>query len=102
VPLDPFWHTHLLFSHDYGLLHKVLGQSIHHQPLLYTDQRNVHFVEELYGYPIGLQPQIFHTVSPKWWQRPRPHEAEEPHRFICYHMEIVDPISHLVVLTRIS
>ncbi len=92
VPLDPFWHTHLLFSRDYiAFCNKVFGQFIHHQPLLYTDQRNVRFVEELYGYTIGLQPQIFNTMSPKWWQEPRPHEPE-PHRFICYHMEIVDPI----------
>jgi hypothetical protein len=89
VPLDPFWHTHLLFSRDYAAFcDKVFGQFIHHQPLLFAETAMVAFVRELYDYTIALQPKIFNNVDRRWW--PSLGKATHP---ICYHMEIVDPIA---------
>src|SRR5687768_7434821 len=43
-PVDPFWHTHVLYSEDYiGFCNQVFGEYIHHIPLLYEDKVAVEF-----------------------------------------------------------
>lgn len=86
-PLDPFWHSHMLFSREYmPFCQKIIGQYIHHQPLLENDRTMVEAATALYRYTYSIQSKIFKEVDPSWWPEPGAHHP------ICYHMESVDPI----------
>jgi hypothetical protein len=63
--VDPFWHTHILFTMDYmAMCYAVKGEYIHHNPAL-TDKNH----EELQGYVQGfheLYLEHFGDVSDLW------------------------------------
>lgn len=59
-PVDPFWHTHVLYSEDYiAFCDEVFGEYIHHIPLLYEDKIAVRFVSDMYKRTYAKHTKIF-------------------------------------------
>jgi hypothetical protein len=49
LPVDPYWHNHVLLSQDYtAFCGRVFGEYVHHIPLLYADDMAVEFVKDFY------------------------------------------------------
>jgi hypothetical protein len=59
-PVDPFWHTHVLYSEDYvNFCNKVFGEYLHHIPLLFEDKMAVAFVRDMYIHTRKRHAEIF-------------------------------------------
>ena len=59
-PVDPFWHTHVLYSEDYtNFCDKVFGEYLHHIPLLFEDKMAVAFVNDMYIHTRKRHAEIF-------------------------------------------
>lgn len=66
--VDPFWHTHILFTKEYvNFCNEIFQGYIHHTPLNQSHHAEVKKVENLYGYTIDTYNKIFHTVDQNWW-----------------------------------
>ncbi|MFN8508995.1 MAG: hypothetical protein U0Z75_00230 [Deinococcaceae bacterium] len=90
LELDPFWHTHILFTKEYvQFCDDVFGQYIHHVPLDNDDALAVDEVLELYTYTLGIYKQMFRvdTINGYW---------SEPERsnMVCLHQLVCNPIVH--------
>lgn len=89
--LDPFWHAHMLFSEEYSkFCDDVVGEYMHHKPLLHDDEADVDKVETLYNYTVKVLPELFTEVSPKFW----PGKVERL-ELICMHKGNQDMYSGL-------
>lgn len=79
--VDPFWHAHILHTHDYiEFCDRAVGGYMHHDPL---DHANVHRLERvahLYSYTVECFEQFFNYVNPDFF----PQTLPEP-RLICVH-----------------
>lgn len=97
APLDPFCHTHILFSRDYlSFCRKLFGQFMHHQPLPASDARMARFVRDLYDYTYGVQRKLFKDVDREWWPAP---QVEVPQ--FCYFRDVTDaPVREHALLPR--
>ena len=65
LPVDPFWHFHTLFTHQYiAFSNHVFGEYVHHIPLLEDDAFAVQAVSALYEAMVKKQHLIFKDVDP--------------------------------------
>jgi len=93
--VDPFWHSHVLFTSQYqGFCQKIFGQFVHHQPLDPDDKRQVEFVTQLYGYTLDTYKKLFKEVDPKWW----PKSSVRAFGPVCLHQEIQNPEIRAIAL----
>lgn len=88
-PVDPFWHSHVLFTKDYQKFCKdIFGGYIHHEPLDENNSIEVKKVENLYDYTIDLYDDMFENLDKEWWPKDR---FSGNIRVVCLHMEITNP-----------
>lgn len=60
LPVDPFWHTHVLDSYDYtAFCNRIFGEYVHHIPLLYEDKVAVAYVTDFYNKTVTRHVEIF-------------------------------------------
>ena len=86
VPVDPFWHNHILFTRDYvRFCDEVFNQFIHHEPLDKTDTQQVDKVLGLYEYTKEVYQQLFKNIDSEMWPTPSLDSV------ICSHHEVYDP-----------
>ena len=70
APIDPFWHTHVLLSHDYtSFCDKVFGEYVHHIPLLFEDKIAVAFVTDFYNRTYKRHKEIFGDIDEKYFPK---------------------------------
>lgn len=78
--LDPLWHVHMLFSEEYAAFcENVVGQYMHHTPLLKDDGPARTKVRALYDYTLGRLGECFAEVDGRMWP------ALPDERLICLH-----------------
>lgn len=78
--LDPLWHAHMLFSEEYAAFcEAVVGQYMHHKPLLKDDVSARWQVRKLYDNTRVRLMECFSHVDERVW----PALSEE--RLICMH-----------------
>jgi hypothetical protein len=80
--LDPFWHTHILFSRQYeSFCHGVVGVYMHHIPLDHDTTDQVDNVETLYNYTVrGAMRELFSFMDDRFWPDDLPRN-----RLVCLH-----------------
>ncbi len=62
--VDPFWHAHILFTHDYiKFCDDVYGHYIHHEPLDKDNLDEVERVTRLYEYTLEIYPKLFNNTG---------------------------------------
>ena len=84
--VDPFWHSHIIFTREYhDFCQHVFGQYIHHQPLDKGDVSQVEKVRCLYQYTHEIYRRMFRHFDPCWW--PEPSKAG----VICTHNCVTNP-----------
>ena len=80
VPVDVFWHTHIIFSKDYfRFCDEVFGAYVHHVPLDRTNKLQVAQVKKIYIYTIKMHHKLFKEVDESWWPT-----GADPTVMICY------------------
>lgn len=68
VPVDEFWHWHMLFSTSYvELSERVFGGYVHHVPLDPDDAPRAENVAQAYEYTRECHQKIFSHVDERWW-----------------------------------
>lgn len=83
--VDPFWHSHIIFTREYhDFCQQVFGQYIHHQPLDKGDAAQVEKVRRLYQYTHNLYSRMFRHLDPHWW--PEPSKAG----MVCTHYRVTN------------
>jgi len=83
--VDPFWHTHILFTKEYiSFCSNIFNGYIHHSPLNQQNNKEVSEVSELYNYTIEIYDKIFHHVDENWW--PRLNNNSLAVNLVCRHM----------------
>lgn len=83
VPVDVFWHTHIVFTREYfDFCDKVFGHYIHHVPLDVDDPNALEEVRQIYSHTLSMHEKIFHVVDREWWP-----SADSPMGPICYMYE---------------
>jgi len=66
-PVDPVWHTHLLFTHDYAAFcQAIAGRFIHHCPALSKEDEEAMTARYL-ARTVALYDQHFGIAPDKWW-----------------------------------
>ncbi len=84
--IDPFWHTHILFTANYSALsQKMLGHYMHHHPLDHDDEESVGFVGELYQYTVEMYEKVFMHYDEEFM----PSQLTD-HRLVCIHYNCED------------
>lgn len=79
--VDPFWHTHLLFSQRYhAFCEDVVGVYMHHVPLDHDSANQVDNVDALYAYTRRTMSRLFSIVDGDFWPGELPRA-----RLICMH-----------------
>lgn len=62
--VDPFWHTHVLFTKEYYTFsHDVFDKYMHHEPLDHDDVERVNFVEGVYNYTLDVYGKVFNSFD---------------------------------------
>lgn len=83
--VDPFWHSHILFTSEYqNFCQSIFGEFVHHQPLDPEDKPQVAFVTSLYEYTLQVYKDIFTSVDSRWW----PNISVSDFKPVCLHQEI--------------
>ncbi|MCA9361741.1 hypothetical protein KC906_00040 [Candidatus Kaiserbacteria bacterium] len=78
--VDPLWHAHMLFSEEYAQFCSiVVGEYMHHTPLLKNDDAMRMKVRALYDYTLLRLRECFSHVDERMW----PALLDE--RLICMH-----------------
>lgn len=81
VPIDPFWHAHILFTTEYRrFCDDVIGEYMDHVPLDKRDPNKVTNVRQLYGYTLEVLPALFADIDQEFWPT-----AVTDTDLICYH-----------------
>lgn len=79
--VDPFWHAHMLFSHQYdSFCKRVVGEMMHHQPMDKSDKKQLKKGVRLYRYTLQILGKVFKTVGDKMWAK-----KEIKSHLICMH-----------------
>ena len=65
--VDPYWHSHILHTKEYGrFCYEVLGYHMHHDPLDHTDTDKANDVLRVYSYTLDILRQLFgDAVNPQ-------------------------------------
>ena len=70
APVDLFWHTHVLLSHDYtSFCERIFGEYVHHIPLLFADKVAVAFVTDFYDRTHKRHREIFGDLDEKFFPK---------------------------------
>jgi hypothetical protein len=65
--VDPFWHSHIMHTHDYTkMCHTLGGQYIHHVPAV-TAEARARLCDAYNENTIPLYREAFGEPDPKWW-----------------------------------
>jgi len=66
--IDPFWHTHLLFTHDYtSMCHEVAGGIyVHHIPAV-TDEERGRLCSAYRDNTLPIYREAFGEADPRFW-----------------------------------
>lgn len=81
-PVDPFWHTHILFTKEYTqFCIDVVNAYMHHEPLDESDSAEVERVKNLYEYTRLIYSKMFKSTSDSWW----PDSSVDESVVICQH-----------------
>lgn len=81
VPIDPFWHSHILFTVQYReFCNQVVGEYMDHVPLNRGDSRQIENVGQLYSYTLEKMSVLFGEIDGEFWQAQ--FTASD---LICYH-----------------
>lgn len=65
--VDPFWHTHIMFTHDYTMMcHALGGDYIHHVPAITQQQRDA-LCDDYNQNTLPLYREIFGEPDANWW-----------------------------------
>ena len=81
VPVDPFWHAHILHTERYEIFcNAVVGEYMHHRPLNHASKTQVAVVRNLYGYTLEVLPKLFTNVEAEFWP-----QAHSDSALICKH-----------------
>ena len=81
LPIDPFWHAHILFTEQYRhFCDDVIGEYMDHVPLDRRDPAKVQNVKQLYSYTLEVLPKLFSDIDPEFW----PTDVTDA-ELICYH-----------------
>lgn len=97
-PLDPFWHSQILFTDPYTrFCNLTLGQYMHHYPLDHRDVVRVCGVRKLYDYTIEVHRAIFGRDCPEFY----PVNVTD-HELICVHAKDCEHTSSICMETRFS
>lgn len=79
--LDSFWHAHMLFSEEYTCFcEEVVGEYMHHKPLLHDNEDELARVLNLYNCTTDRLAELFTYVDTQFWPR-RVEKAD----LICMH-----------------
>jgi hypothetical protein len=92
--VDPFWHTHILFTKEYCRFCKeIFGGYIHHQPLDPTNEKEIIRVKRLYDATLNVYDKIFSSYDSSWWPRISPSTGQTvlAKKIVCLHMLVEDP-----------
>ena len=86
--VDPFWHTHVLFTRPYiEFCIAAVGQYIHHEPLDQHDKDKVEHVARLYDHTRDVYEKLFTAVDDSWW----PARNGRAHEVVCLHQLLSQP-----------
>jgi len=81
VPVDPFWHSHILHTQQYSdFCYNVVGEYMHHIPLDHSCSEKVENVRILYDYTQDVLRRLFVSVSDVLWP-----ENDGDVALICFH-----------------
>lgn len=81
LPVDPFWHAHILFTAEYRrFCDDVIGEYMDHVPLDKSNSKKVANVRQLYDYTLEVLPKLFVDIDPDFWP-----SAVTDAELICYH-----------------
>lgn len=81
IPVDPFWHAHILHTEQYATFCKgVVGEYMHHQPLDRDNNSQVENVKTLYDYTLEIMRKLFTDVDSDFWP-----EGNSDGLQICFH-----------------
>ncbi len=81
VPVDPFWHFHVLHTEQYmDFCNRVIGEYMHHRPLDHSKKPHLEAVRQLYSYTLDVLPQLFSVVDAEFWPQNLADSA-----IICWH-----------------
>ncbi len=79
--VDPFWHAHILHTHDYmEFCDRAVGGYMHHDPLDHANAARLGRVARLYSYTTECFDHFFTSANPEFFPKALP----EP-RLICVH-----------------
>ena len=85
--VDPFWHSHILFTTEYiHFCNNIFGQYIHHEPLDPNDRERVAYVTKLYDYTLDTYSKIFKSIDSKWW----PKSSVKASVVVCLHYDVTN------------
>lgn len=91
VPVDPFWHSHILHTWQYSVFcQNVVGEYMHHQPLDRGNKKQVQNVSTLYDYTLEVLDKIFVHVDQDFWPT-----ADSDGALICFHKGNVEIYSEV-------
>jgi hypothetical protein len=81
LPVDPFWHAHILFTAEYRhFCDEVIGEYMDHVPLDKRDRAKIENVRQLYDYTLAVLPKLFSDIDQEFWPA-----AVTDAELICYH-----------------
>ena len=79
--IDPFWHTHILFTENYcALSDKMFGHYMHHVPLTDSNEDRLVFLEKLYAHTQDVYAKTFSYYNTDFFPT---HVTRE--QLICFH-----------------
>lgn len=97
--VDPFWHTHILFTKDYTqFCINIVDEYMHHDPLDESDSTEVERIKNLYEYTRQIFAQMFKVTDDAWW----PDSSIDPSVVICQHCPMKYNISGALFPLRTS
>ncbi len=80
MPVDPFWHAHILFSADYfEFCDRAFGNYLHHVPLDNDDRSAVEHVRTIYDNTLEMHEKHFKYVDEAWLPK-----SDAPNSLICF------------------
>lgn len=81
LPIDPFWHAHILFTAEYrNFCNDVIGEYMDHVPLDKQDSKKVDNVRGLYDHTLEVLPKLFANIDRDFWP-----PIVTNNDLICYH-----------------
>ncbi len=98
IPVDDFWHSHVLFTQNYeAFCRATAGYFMHHEPLEQDNTPEVANVKRLYQYTLKCFDHLFWHVDAQMW----PKAASEG--VICTHFgNSISSLKGIALLPRLA